>query len=1310
MKDEDISPDEAMVPVVAIGASAGGIEALCELVSRLEVGSGACYVVIQHLAPDKASMLHELLGARTTLPVEQIEHGAQVRPDSVVLVPPGMVAVIDGSHFELDPRDPAEPLFKPIDHFFTSLARNRGRDAYCVVLSGTGTDGTAGLTEIKGSGGYAIVQESEGARFPGMPDSAIATGMVDLVLPVREIGRRLQEILYDRAALRQDRSTNQLHAEIEDMLPRITERLAEVTGQDFSDYKPGTIVRRIERRMVLQRLRDVTRYAEILEADEEQATILAQEFLIGVTQFFRDPEVFAVLAEKAIVPILDGGSRSIRVWVPGCSTGEEPYSIAMLFIEEMRRRRDGRGLQVFGTDIDTHALLAARYGEFTAAAFEGMDAERRDTFFQFEGGAYRARPELREACVFAPHNLLQDPPFSRLDLISCRNMLIYLKPELQKKVFPRFHFSLKPEGMLLLGPSEGIAGNEELFKTVDKSSRLFQRNDEVKTLYSALGELPRRVQQSRGGLPQFQPKRPVAAIEPSREAMAERVFLREHASPFAVVSARGEVLYLSHQMTGLVRPAHGTPSTAIDTYLASALRVPVRTALSDAVKTGEPASVESIVVQSGDGQRIYDVLVSPMPGGGSDFLVTLREVRSTDPEAMGDAVQDRDVADRDILEQENIRLRRQLTATLNEHETSGQELKSTNEELMSMNEELQSSNEELETSREELQSINEELETVNAELRENNRQVVRANSDLKNLFESTDIAVLFLDRTFAVRSFTPATTAIFGIRTRDVGRPIFDLASRIDYPELRGDAARVDETLQTIEREVSVTATDETFLLRMRPYRTTDNRIDGYVLSFIDITIRKRSEETLRRNERDLARQYAELENLYDTTPIGLSLIDRRFRYIRINSKLAEINGLAVEDHIGRNFRDLLPDLAEELEQTYQQVFDTGEPMLGQAVQAKFAHSPGEVRHFITDLYPVYADGQVFAVGTCVREVTEEHRLIDQIAESEARMKRLFDASPVNITIYAGPDHVLVYQNPANERTLGGRDVIGQTLADALPEMSDQGLVERFDRAFAQGERTSTPEFSVDLEMPGEAEPRTIWFSQVIEPDRNAEGKVVGLISFAYDVTEQVAARQEIERQNAHQRLLLGELQHRVKNTLATIRAISKMLLAGAPDAGTFQKRLSTRLAAIARTHDLLTDADWTTVSFAQVAYTEARPYADTDAGRVVVTGDRLVLSSRQATSLGMAIHELMTNAAKYGALSNEDGHVEIAVEVADGRAVIRWIERDGPPVVPPTEEQKGFGTVVLERVLASDLRAEVEADYAAEGLRYRIAFDTAQP
>ena len=1163
----------SVIPVVGIGASAGGFEALKTMIARTSPQTGAAFVIVQHLSPDQKSILHELLQGQTDIPVNQITDGERIEANRFYVVPPGTVAGIKDNHLHLVERDTHDALHRPIDAFFKSLAAARKRDAYCVVLSGTGSDGSAGLKEVKAAGGFALVQESKGARFPGMPDSAVATGLVDFILPVEQIAGRLDEIIQHRLHLNRSDEQESLKKDIEKALPRFAERLRVVVGNDFSDYKPGTLVRRIERRMTVLRISDVERMIAILE-DEKEAHLLAQEFLIGVTQFFRDPDAFDVLRERVIQPLLETTEGTIRVWVPGCSTGEEAYSLAMLLVEEMEARKDRRVLQVFGTDIDTPSLAAARYGLYSGSAVEKLNAERRERFFQIENGQYRANPKLREICVFAPHNLLQDPPFSRLDLISCRNLLIYLSANLQKQVIPRFHFSLRERGHLFLGPSEGLAGEDNLFDVVNKTHRIFRRNPDAKTSYSALLDKPRRPKTlPSNGMQQSLPAD--MALDMSREASVEREFLRQYAAPFALLSRSGEVLYVSQKMTGLVRPTQGTPSTMIDAYLTPELRLPVRTALSEAEKTGEPMRIENVVVAYGNGSRLLDVEVGP---SGSEFIVVLTEARAVDAANLGDAVGERESADRNILETENVKLRKQLTATMQEYETSGQELKSTNEELMSMNEELQSSNEELETSREELQSINEELETVNAELQENNALLTRANSDLKNLFEATDLAVLFLDREFCVRNFTPSTVALFGIRQRDIGRPISDLSSRIDYPELESDAHKVDETLQSFEREVVIKATGEVYLLRIKPYRTTDNRLDGYVMSFVDITDRKGFEETLMRNERDMARQYAELDNLYDTTPVGLSLVNKDLRWVRINESLSDINGFPAEEHIGKRVKDLLPDLGSTVEPIYRKIFDTGEPILGLEIEGQTQAAPGETRNWIADFYPVWQAEEVFAVGACVREVTDQTRMM-----------------------------------------------------------------------------------------------------------------------------------QRIQTQNDHQNLLLGELQHRVKNTLAQISSISKFLLRGVNDATEYQARLEDRLASISRTHDLLTDADWSTAKFSEIIRQEASPYQQKDQERIRMTGPDLKLSAKEALALGMAIHELTINAAKYGALSVEGGHIEVGTKHdASGdvsKARIVWKEHNGPPIASPPSHT-GFGSLVIERVLKSDLSGEVIVDYNEDGLSFQVDFE----
>ena len=1285
--DRRSSEAAAAAPVVGVGASAGGLEALQALVGRISPDSGASYVVVQHLSPDHDSIMDQLLGARTTLPVVTIEDGARLAPDAIYVTPAGYEVTLRGGALRLHERVPSGGPRAPIDRFFRSLAEARGRDAYCVVLSGTGTDGTEGLKAVKAAGGFAVVQESADARFAGMPDSAAATGVVDFILRAEDIPARLDEIMDHRPSLDVEEERLALLAEIERRLPEFTTLLGRRHQHDFSGYKPGTLVRRIERRMALLRLCSAGSFLSRLEADHDEAQRLLQDFMIGVTRFFRDPEAFAALRDGVVAPLVEAEPDAIRAWTPGCSTGEEAYSVAMLFLEAMRTSGARMPLQVFGTDIDLAALGQARDGLFRPGAVEGVPPELLERYFRREDKGWRAVPLLREACVFAPHNLIQDPPYSRLDLITCRNLLIYMSSELQRRVIPRFHFALDRGGALFLGPSEGLAGEDGLFDLVDKQARVFRRNDEAPVHYTPLTD---RSPRERRGFAQPAPRaahepRPGPSAEPSREKQAEHAYLTHHAKPFALVTSTGEVAYLSEAMTGFVRPARGEPSARIDAFLARELRAPVRGAIAEAAGSGREAFAPDVVVPDEGRGRLFDVSVSPVREAGDLFLLVLHPVRLRDGAAADASVEERQSEDRFLMERELAATRDQMLRLRDKHEQSAQEANSSHEELLAMNEELQSSNEEIETSREELQSINEELETVNAELSENNRRLVRANSDLKNLFESTDLATLFLDPSLCVRSFTPATAGLFGIKDRDVGRPIRDLSSRVDYPELEADAERVLRTLQVVEREVTVAATDETFILRMRPYHTTDDRLDGFVLAFYDITERKRHERQLARNERQLARQYGELETLYDTTPVGLSLMDRELRWLRINQRLAEINGFSVEAHIGRRQDELIPDIDGRIAEAQRKVFETGEGVGGIRVEGYTPKDPTRLRHWVVDYYPVVSDGEVFACGTCVREVTEEHALTRDLAESEARLRQTVTRNPIHFVQLDGRGEIVWAQGglpglpgaSVEEASEGFGPELGALIGRHVDELRGGGAPRVFDATLPLPDGART--FQVNLDRFG--------------ADHGPDGHTLVFT----DVTE----RRALEDRQA---ILLSELQHRVKNTLATVAAISRFLVRGAETPADHQRRLDDRLRAISRSHDLLTAADWRGSSLRDIVEAEAAAHADGSGGRIRVGPRDVTVAPREAVSMGMAIHELMTNAAKHGALSAEEGWIEIgmAEDGAGGPRRLVWKERGGPPVTPPGE-RTGFGTFLIEKVLAADLQGRAGIEFEPDGLRCTI-------
>ncbi|MEL7279161.1 MAG: chemotaxis protein CheB [Pseudomonadota bacterium] len=1295
---------ETPFPIVGIGASAGGLDALSELVKSIPTHSGMAYVVIQHLSADHPSIMDQLLSSHSDIAVIKIEEGMQVEPDKIYVIPAGPSVTMAHGKLTLHDRKPERGVRTPIDEFLSSLAKERGSRAFGVILSGTGSDGTMGVRAIKAAGGFVIVQESESARFPGMPDSALATGLVDFVLKPKAIPDRLIEIARFRAELENGHRREDMHQEIKDALPHIIKLIDEENGHDFSSYKPGTLVRRIDRRMTLLRDPTVASFIERLEENRYERTHLLQDFLIGVTQFFRNPEAFDRLRQDAILPLLNRDQDRFRVWVPGCATGEEAFSIAILFHEAMDAAGDRRSFQVFGTDIDAAALFHARAGGFTESQLETLSEDRRKRFFVRNEDQYYITPALRENCVFAPHNLIQDPPFSRIDLISCRNLMIYLNADMQANIIPRFHYALNKKGFLFLGPSETLGKQDRFFHPIDRDVRLFQRNDEKTSAYSSLGTYQSDTQKPQKRMPRGRSNhlRDTPPL-PDFEQQVTGYFLREFAAPFAVINADNEVSFLSERMGAFVKPAQGTVSAALDQFLARELRLPVRTAVAEARDQGRAVEVRNIVVEDGEPQ-LFDLDVRPLPFASGSLIITLRPVRTQDTLELVKDAGSRDRAARDLVERELALTRQQLSMTAADYETTEQELRSSNEELLSMNEELQSSNEELETSREELQSINEELETINAELTENNRQLVEVNSDLRNLFESTEIATVFLDQNSRIRRFTPTAQRLFGIQDRDIGRALSDLKWNVTYGLLDEDVAAIAETLQPIEREVRVDVTDETFLLRLRPYRRIDDRIDGTVLTLFDISDRKRFERQIAENADILERQLSELETLYDTTPVGLALLDRDLRYIRINERLAEIDGFSVEDHVGNKQEDLIPEIDGKIREIQLEVMASGKPSMGIEVHGTTPAEPDRERDWIADYYPVLRNGEVIAVGCCVQEITEQkalQRLLEDALraaeESEAKLQRLFDAAPAMIALHEGPEHRFVYSNATHRAATGHRDLNGKSILEAFPELWDQGVVERFDQIFATREGYEVEPFKARLDF--EDGPVERWFSQFLQPWFTSDNEVGGVMSFAFDITDRHDATER-------QELLLQELQHRVKNTMATVLAIMKFSAKNADDLSVFTKTLENRLQAIARTHDLLTQSNWDGAALSDIIRQELEPYTGEDAERLTILGDDVDLSAKQMLSLALAIHELATNAAKYGALSSSRGTLTIkTTHLPNGRVALEWREAGGPPVKKPEKGSGGFGSFLLDRVLGSDLEGEALTRYDADGLFFAVEF-----
>ena len=843
--------------VVGLGGSAGSIQALQSFFEAMPEASGMAFVVVLHLSPEHQSLLSEILQRSTKMPVRQANDGEQVVVNHVYVIPPAKHLTMTNSHLRLTelPRQPGRRM--TVDLFFRSLADTHGPHSVAIVLSGGDGDGAVGIKRVKERGGLTIAQDPEGAEHAGMPRAAIATNMVDWVLKVDEMPRQL--VAYQERERRLDvppedgpnpaapptPSASDNEAALREVLTLLRAR----TGRDFSRYKRATIVRRIARRMQVNELDSLQGYLTFLRTHPGEAGALLKDLLISVTNFFRDREAFDAV-ERLVPDLFQGKSQSdtVRVWVPACATGEEAYSIAMLLTEHARMLDAPPALQVFATDLDEDVLTEARNGLYPDAISTDVSADRLRRFFIKEHHGYRVRRELRETLLFAVHDLLADSPFSRLDMVSCRNLLIYLDRTAQQRVFDIFHFALRPEGRLFLGTSEQVDDDSQLFHALDKKHRIYAPRATARLtppLLSGSTTLARSLifpDRGQPGLAIGKLLRPVEipdvpAFPPERMSWSELhlKLLQRLGPPSLIVNHDYEILHLTQSAAPFLQFAGGEPSTNLLRAVHPALRVELRATLFRVQQTGEPASTEGIAVELADERHLVDIKVSPAAEIAPDFLLVTFAVQAARPGVK--SAPEHEPAARH-LERELEQTKRNLRDIVEQNEASTEELKASNEELQAMNEELRSATEELETSREELQSINEELTAVNHELKGKVDELGHSNSDLHNLMGATAIATVFLDRELRIMRFTPPALNLFSLIPSDEGRPLGDLQHRLVYPELLSDAARVLQQLVPVEREVSDND-GRFFLARLLPYRTTDDRIAGVVLTFVDITERQ---------------------------------------------------------------------------------------------------------------------------------------------------------------------------------------------------------------------------------------------------------------------------------------------------------------------------------------------------------------------------------------------------------------------------------------------------------------------------------------
>jgi len=890
------TPVKTSFPIIGIGASAGGLEAFELFFKTMPAESGMAFVLVPHLDPGHASMLSEILQRNTTMPVHEATDGTVIQPDHVYIIPPARDMAVFQGILHLSVPEKVRGMRLPIDAFFRSLAEDQGERAICVILSGSGSDGTLGLRAVQGVGGVSFVQDPATARYDGMPSSAIQGGVATYVLPVEKIATQL--VLYvktiaDTGVTPRPRAPEALSA-----VRRITMLLRSKTGNDFSQYKQSTIRRRIERRMGVHDLGNMDDYARYLQENPAEIHILFKELLINVTSFFRDKEAFEAFAAMVLPRMFADKPDSyvFRIWVPGCASGEEAYTLAMIFREYMDQIKRDYQFQIYATDIDDDAISTARAGVYPANIAIDIPSDRLRRFFIREEAGYRIKKEIREMVVFAVQNVIKDPPFTRMDLISCRNLLIYLEPELQSRVIPAFHYALRPGGVLFLSPSEGVGTMSDLFAPIDKKWKIYAARP---SLAATRAQVTKRFAwtddlsgKERDGIPLRGEKTNIADI-------SRRVLLQSFAPPSVITDKNGNIIYVHGNTGKYLQPAQGQISTNILDMAREGLTQDLRHAMQNAAAQKKSVVMKGLQVRTNGGLHGVNLTVIPLADTESEQGLLLISFQDPVPPTLEQHRKVKRASGKDELkrmeelERELAFTKENLHATIEEMQAANEELKSTNEELQSTNEELQSTNEELETSKEELQSVNEEIVTVNAELQAKIEQLTGVQNDMKNLLENVSIGTIFLDRHLAIKRFTREATRVFRLASTDTGRPLADIRSLITDEDLTANAQAVLDSLIPQEKLVRTTG-DEWFLVRIMPYRTLEDVIEGVVLTFSDITGLKAVETQVR-----AAKDYA--QNIVDTVREPLLILNAKSEVVSASRTFYRTFGGTPAETQGRN-------------------------------------------------------------------------------------------------------------------------------------------------------------------------------------------------------------------------------------------------------------------------------------------------------------------------------------------------------------------------------------------------------------------------
>ncbi len=1207
---------------------------------------GLAYVVVTHLPAKHESHLAELIGNVTPLAVTQAESGQPVEAGHVYIIPPGMLMSIEGGKLALAPLPPRTPMPKPIDFFMVALADDLGDNSVGIVLSGTAHDGTAGLKAIRAAGGLTLVQSPTTAEFPGMPNSAIAAGIADQVLAPKDMPAALVEYLGHVPLDLEPPSTPPgtpaapglaLIEGSGDPLLTVLRLIQIRTGHDFRWYRPAMLQRRLRRRMGLRKLDHVSDYITLLEESNDELDILKNEFLIGVTDFFRDPQAWDELASTVIPALVSARLQDdapIRVWTPGCATGEESYSIAMLLLEQLEGKVDPQRIQVFGTDIDLNALGAARAGTYPSSIVTTVSAERLARFFDRRGDHYVARKVLRETILFAPQNLVRDTPFSRLDMVLCRNLLIYFKPELQQRVFELFHFALKPSGMLLLGKTESIGSEAALFEPASRSIRLFRR-------IGTRAHLPRGFGGGKGGV--LDQRAPGAQLASSQHSALE--FVRGQLDGRAVTAAvlvdrEGRALYF-HGDTGPFVQLHGNASLDLSALVQPALRVRVRAALRLALGEGTAAASDIALHIDGESRRVH-LEAEPVTAFGAQGLALV--MFSAAPAKAVDAGDDKTAPPIAFAEltREYEETRRELAAALADAERSNEELRTGNEESLALNEELQSSNEELESSKEELESLNEELSSVNSQLEEKVSELALSNDDLGNLMTSTRMATILLDADLRIRRFTPAASEVFSLQPGDEGRRLSDISSRVTDPAFAGDLRRVHAAPDGIAAEVESPA-GKTFLRRILPYRTHAEKIEGAVVTFTDVTML-----------RDATQRARELVAVLQDSNDAIIVYDLDATILAWNGGAERIYGHPRDTMVGTSLYALLPQASRAAAvDLVTRARTTGKAATEVAERLARDGRPVSVSITVSALRD--ASGAIYALLSTERDITHQLR-----AESEMYFRRLADRIPALLRVEDVNGFAQFVNQPCCVFTGRPRDaLLGEGWLQFVHPEDRQRFVAECATALSQQVRLET-----DIRM-RRADGVFRWMRSVKVPYFGAHEAFAGYIGLMLDVHDHKLAESALRDADRRKDDFLAMLGHELRNPLAPIRnAVAVIGRAPATDAQTSwainligrQTELLAKLlddlldvARISRGKVVLEKAPVELAVLVQRAVEICQPLVDSRRQQLTINvpGEPLVVEG-DLLRLTQVLANLLSNAAKY---TDEGGRIWLAVE-RDGEVV----------------------------------------------------------